>query len=77
MKKYLKQRYRNYITLVVGLLIGFIVSGFLFDRPDYKTAASYCHDWLAWICGDHPIKSYAIGRSGRSLPGCLSSLARS
>lgn len=38
MKKYLKKRYKTYGSAVIGLLIGFIVVTFLFDKPDYKSA---------------------------------------
>ena len=38
MKMYLKERYKTYISITFGLLIGFIVVTFLFDKPDYKSA---------------------------------------
>ncbi|MCZ2260909.1 hypothetical protein, partial [Sporosarcina sp. G11-34] len=38
MKRYLKKRYKTYVSVVFGLLIGFIVVTFLFDKPDYKSA---------------------------------------
>lgn len=38
MKKYLKNRYKTYRSVVIGLIIGFIVVTFLFDKPDYKSA---------------------------------------
>ncbi len=38
MKNYLKQRYKTYVHVLFGLLIGFIVATLLFDKPDYKSA---------------------------------------
>ena len=38
MKRYLKKRYKTYVNITFGLLIGFIVVTFLFDKPDYKSA---------------------------------------
>lgn len=38
MKRYLKKRYKTYASIAFGLLIGFIVVTFLFDKPDYKSA---------------------------------------
>jgi len=38
MKRYLKKRYKTYASIAFGLLIGFIVATFLFDKPDYKSA---------------------------------------
>ncbi|PIC80190.1 hypothetical protein CSV75_09535 [Sporosarcina sp. P18a] len=37
MKMYLKERYKYYISITSGLLIGFIVVIFLLDKPDYKS----------------------------------------
>lgn len=38
MKTYLKQRFKNYIFVILGVLIGFLISELLFDKPDYTTA---------------------------------------
>ncbi|GIN99145.1 hypothetical protein J6TS1_50150 [Siminovitchia terrae] len=38
MKRYLKKRYKTYLRVAFGLLIGFIVVTFLFDKQDYKSA---------------------------------------
>lgn len=38
MKRYLRKRYKTYVSIAFGLLIGFIVVTFLFDKPDYKSA---------------------------------------
>jgi len=38
MKTYLKNSYKTYVNVAFGLLIGFIVVTFLFDKPDYKSA---------------------------------------
>lgn len=38
MKTYLKKRYKNYASVAIGLLIGFIVVTILVDKPDYKSA---------------------------------------
>lgn len=35
---YLKKRYKSYISVTFGVLIGFLISNFLFDTPDYATA---------------------------------------
>lgn len=37
MGKYLKKRYKNYVSIALGLLIGFIGAAILFDKPDYKS----------------------------------------
>ncbi|ARF14060.1 hypothetical protein [Sporosarcina ureae] len=37
MRIYFKERYKSYISITFGLLIGFIVATFLFDRTDYKS----------------------------------------
>ena len=37
MRVYLKERYKSYISITFGLLLGFIVVTFLFDRTDYKS----------------------------------------
>ncbi|PIC72914.1 hypothetical protein CSV69_14980 [Sporosarcina sp. P26b] len=37
MKIYLKERYKSYISISIGLLIGFVVVTFLFDQPDYTS----------------------------------------
>ncbi|ARK20914.1 hypothetical protein SporoP32a_04800 [Sporosarcina ureae] len=37
MRMYLKERYKSYISIAVGLLIGFIIVTFLFDQPDYTS----------------------------------------
>ncbi|ARJ39364.1 hypothetical protein SporoP8_11055 [Sporosarcina ureae] len=38
MKIYLKERYKTYMSIIFGLLIGFIVVTFSFGKPDYKSA---------------------------------------
>lgn len=38
MKKYLKKRYKAYMSVALGLIIGFIVVTFLFNKPDYMFA---------------------------------------
>ena len=38
MKKYLTHRFKNYIFVIFGLIIGFIISALLLDTPDYTTA---------------------------------------
>lgn len=38
MKSYLKQRYKDYIFIILGILIGFLISELLFSKPDYPTA---------------------------------------
>lgn len=38
MVMYLKKRYKSYISVTFGVLIGFLISNFLFDTPDYATA---------------------------------------
>jgi hypothetical protein len=35
--KYLKYRMKNYVAIVVGLLMGFLIARLLFERPDYLT----------------------------------------
>ncbi|KKB35357.1 hypothetical protein [Bacillus thermotolerans] len=38
MKRYLKERYKNYVFVSLGVLIGLFISEALFDQPDYTTA---------------------------------------
>lgn len=38
MKKYLKQRFEAYKSVLIGLIFGFIVITFLFEKPDFKSA---------------------------------------
>jgi uncharacterized membrane protein YqgA involved in biofilm formation len=38
MKRYLKKRFKTYVSVVFGLFIGFIVVTFLFEKPGYKSA---------------------------------------
>jgi len=37
MKKYLNQRFKYYFFIMLGVLIGFIIRGFVSDKPDYTT----------------------------------------
>jgi len=38
MKRYIKQRLEAYKSIIVGLVFGFIVISYLFERPDFKSA---------------------------------------
>lgn len=38
MNTYLKQRYKSYLGLAIGVLIGFVLVRIFVDEPDYKFA---------------------------------------
>lgn len=37
MMEYFKGRVKSYLSIIVGLLIGFIIAGLTIENPDYKT----------------------------------------
>lgn len=37
MKRYLKQRFEAYKSVMIGLICGFIIITYLFERPDFKS----------------------------------------
>lgn len=45
MKTYLKHRYKSYLGLAIGALIGFVLVRIFVDEPDYPAA------WLAITIG--------------------------
>ena len=41
MKDYFKQRYKHYLYIIIGLLIGYVISELVIDEPSY-IAGSVC-----------------------------------
>lgn len=38
--EYLRERAKNYIFMVIGLLVGFLLVSLIFQNPDYKFSIS-------------------------------------